>query len=167
MIQFAEVFPDKEIVVSLIRQLSLTHFIALIPLKDDLQRNFYAEMCRVERWSVRTLRKKNDGMLYERTAISKKPEKLVKKDLAALREEDRLTPDLVFRDPYFLNFLGLKDTYSEKNLETAILREMESVILELGIGFSFVVRQKRIISLLPIQQSTKIRKGQITLSKTG
>ncbi|MEA3222190.1 MAG: YhcG family protein, partial [Thermodesulfobacteriota bacterium] len=145
MIQFAEVFPDKEIVVSLIRQLSWTHFIALIPLKDDLQRDFYAEMCRVERWSVRTLRKKIDGMLYERTAISKKPEKLIEKDLAALREEDRLTPDLVFRDPYFLDFLGLKDTYSEKDLETAILREMESFILEFGVGFSFVARQKRII----------------------
>ena len=82
-------------------------------------------------------------MRYERTAISKKPEKLIEKDLAALREEDRLTPDLVFRDPYFLDFLGLKDTFSEKNLETAILREMESFILELGAGFSFVARQKR------------------------
>ena len=121
MIQFAEVFPDKEIVVSLIRQLSWTHFIALIPLKDDLQRDFYAEMCRIERWSVRTLRKKIDGMLYERTAISKKPEELVKKELSALRDEDRLTPDLVFRDPYFLDFLGLKDTFSAKNLETAMI----------------------------------------------
>ena len=60
-------------------------------------------------------------MLYERTAISKKPEELAKKELTALREEDRLTPDLVFRDPYFLDFLGLKDTYSEKDLETTIL----------------------------------------------
>jgi len=83
-------------------------------------------------------------MLYERTAISKKPDKLIEKDLAVLREEDRLTTDLVFRDPYFLDFLGLKDTYSEKDLETAILREMESFILELGAGFSFVARQKRI-----------------------
>ena len=106
MIQFAEVFSDKKIVVSLIRQLSWTHFIALIPLKNDLQRDFYAEMCRIERWSVRTLRKKIDGMLYERTIISKKPEKLIEKDLAALREEDRLTPDLVFRDPYFLWIFG-------------------------------------------------------------
>ena len=144
MIQFAEVFPDKEIVVSLIRQLSWTHFIALIPLKDDLQRDFYAEMCRIERWSVRTLRKKIGGMLYERTAISKKPEKLIERDLAALREEGRLTPDLVFRDPYFLDFLGLKDTFSEKDLGSSILREMESFILELGAGFSFVARQKRI-----------------------
>jgi len=144
MIQFAEVFPDKEIVVSLIRQLSWTHFIALIPIKNDLRRDFYTEMCRLERWSVRTLRKKISGMLYERTAISKKPEELVKKELSVLREEDTLTPDLVFRDPYFLDFLGLKDTYSEKDLETAILREMESFILELGVGFSFVARQKRI-----------------------
>jgi predicted nuclease of restriction endonuclease-like (RecB) superfamily len=144
MVRFAEVFPEGEIVVTLSRQLSWSHFVAILPFKDDLQRDFYAEMCRIERWSVRTLRKKIDGMLYERTAISKKPEELVKKDLAALREADRLTPDLVFRDPYFLDFLGLKDTYSEKDLETAILREMESFILELGIGFSFVARQKRI-----------------------
>ena len=143
MIQFAEAFPDMEIVVTLSRQLSWSHFVGILPIKDDLQRDFYAEMCRMERWSVRTLRKKIDGMLYERTAISKKPEKLIEKDLAALREEDRLTPDLVFRDPYFLEFLGLKDTFSEKDLETAILREMESFILELGAGFSFVARQKR------------------------
>src|SRR3972149_6477017 len=64
-------------------------------------------------------------------------------ELAKLREENRLTPDLVFRDPYFLDFLGLKNTYQEKDLEAAILREMESFILELGIGFSFVARQKR------------------------
>ena len=144
MIQFAEVFPDKEIVVTLSRQLSWSHFVSILPLKNDLQRDFYAEMCRIERWSVRTLRKKIDGMLYERTAISKKPEKLVKEELAVLREEDRLTPDMVFRDPYFLDFLGLKDTYSEKDLESSILREMESFILELGVGFSFVARQKRI-----------------------
>ncbi len=129
--------------MTLSRQLSWSHFVAILPLKDDLQRDFYAEMCRIERWSVRTLRKKIDGMLYERTTISKKPEKLIEKDLAALRDEDRLTPDLVFRDPYFLDFLGLKDTYSEKDLETAILREMEGFILELGAGFSFVARQKR------------------------
>ncbi len=144
MIQFAEVFPDRQIVVSLIRQLTWTHFIALIPLKDSLQRDFYAEMCRLERWSVRTLRSRIDSMLYERTAISKKPEKLIEQELKALREEDALTPDLVFRDPYFLDFLGLKDTYSEKDLEAAILREMESFLLELGSGFAFVARQKRI-----------------------
>jgi predicted nuclease of restriction endonuclease-like (RecB) superfamily len=144
MVRFAEVFPDTQIVATLSRQLSWSHFKEILPLKKPLQRDFYAEMCRLEHWSVRTLRKKIDGMLYERTAISKKPEKLIEKDLAALREEGRLTPDLVFRDPYFLDFLGLKDTFSEKDLELSILREMESFILELGIGFSFVARQKRI-----------------------
>jgi len=78
----------------------------MIQFKNNIQRDFYAEMCRIERWSVRTLREKDDGMLYDRTAISKKPEELIEKDLVALREEDRLTPDLVFRDPYFLDFLG-------------------------------------------------------------
>lgn len=143
MVQFAEVFPEEEIVVTLSRQLGWSHFVAIIPLEDKLQRDFYAEMCRVERWSVRTLREKIGGMLYERTALSKKPERLVRRELEKLREEDRLTPDLVFRDPYLLDFLGLKDTFSEKDLEAAILREMESFILELGTGFSFVARQKR------------------------
>jgi predicted nuclease of restriction endonuclease-like (RecB) superfamily len=144
MVQFAEVFPDREIVVSLIRQLTWTHFIALIPLKDPLQRDFYAEMCRIERWSVRALRSRIDSMLYERTALSKKPAKLIEQDLKALREEDQLTPDLVFRDPYVLDFLGLRDTYSEHDLESALLREIEAFLLELGTGFAFVERQKRI-----------------------
>ena len=145
MMQFAVAFPDEQIVVSAIRQLSWTHFIALIPLKEPLQRQFYAEICRVEKWSVKTLRTKIDGMLYERTAISKKPEKLIQQEIKTLREEDKLSPDLVFRDPYFLDFLGLKDTYSEKNLEDAILHELEKFILELGQGFTFVERQKRMI----------------------
>jgi len=144
MVRFAEVFSVEEIVSTLSRQLSWSHLVEIIPLKDDLQRDFYAEMCRIERWSVRTLRQKIAGMLYERTALSKKSKELAKKELAALREEDKLTPDLVFRDPYFLDFLGLKDTYSEKQLEAAILRELESFILEIGVGFTFVARQKRI-----------------------
>ncbi|OPX21556.1 MAG: cytoplasmic protein, partial [Candidatus Latescibacteria bacterium 4484_107] len=83
--------------------------------------------------------------LYERTAISRKPEETVKKELAELREEDRMSPDLVFRDPYLLDFLNLKDTYSERDLEATILRELESFLLELGVGFTFVARQKRLI----------------------
>ncbi len=144
MVRFADVFPEKKIVSTLSIQLSWSHFVEIITLKDDLRRDFYAEMCRIERWSVRTLRERISGMLFERTAISKKPEELVKQEIAVLRQKDTLTPDLVFRDPYFLDFLGLKDTYSEKDLETAILREMESFILELGVSFSFVARQKRI-----------------------
>ena len=143
MIQFAVVYPSSEFVVSLIRHLSWTHLIALIPLKEPLQREFYAEMCRVERWSVRALRKKIDSLLYERTAISKKPEKLAKQELAELRADDKVSPDLVFRDPYVLDFLNLKDTYSESDLESAILRELESFLLELGAGITFVARQKR------------------------
>ena len=145
MIQFVEVFPDEQIVVSAIRQLSWTHFIALIPLRDSLQREFYLELCKIEGWSVKTLREKIDSMLYERTGISKKPEKLIKQELKQLRDDNKLTPDLIFRDPYFLNFLGLKDTFSEKNLEDAILRELENFILELGQGFSFIERQKNMI----------------------
>src|SRR5205823_2585517 len=71
--------------------------------------------------------------------------KLAKMELEQLREEDRLTPDLVFRDPYLLDFLGLKGAYSEKDLETAILRELELFLVELGTDFAFVARQKRII----------------------
>jgi predicted nuclease of restriction endonuclease-like (RecB) superfamily len=144
MIRFAEVFPDEKIVNSLSTQLGWTHFRHIIALDDPLKRDFYAEMCRMERWSTRTLEKKISGMLFERTALSRKPVELARQELAQLREEDKLTPDLVFRDPYFLDFLGLKDTYSEKDLETAILRELERFILELGVGFTFVARQKRI-----------------------
>ena len=145
MMQFAELFPDTEIVASLMRQLSWTHFIQLLPLKDELKRNFYAEMCRFERWSTRTLAKKIDSMLFERTAISRKPEETIKNDLDLLRDEDKLTPDLVFRDPYFLEFLNLTDSYSEKDLENAILRELERFLLELGSDFAFIARQKRIV----------------------
>lgn len=144
MIKLAEVFPNREIVATLSQQLGWSHFVEIIPIKEDLAREFYAEMCRVERWSVRTLRAKIAGMLFERTAISKKPDKLIGQELQSLRDDDWLTPDLVFRDPYFLDFLGLKDTYSEADLETAILREMESFLLELGAGFTFVARQFRI-----------------------
>jgi len=144
MIKFSEVFAEEKIVYALSRQLGWTHFRSIIYLDDSLQREFYAEMCRIENWSTRTLQKKIAGMLFERTALSKKPAELAKQELADLRDKDKLTPDLVFRDPYFLDFLGLKDTYSEKDLEAAILRELENFILELGIGFSFVARQKRI-----------------------
>jgi len=143
MIRFAETFPDERIVSALRRQLSWTHFKAVIYLDDPLKRDFYAEMCRIEKWNTRTLQKKIGGMLFERTALSKKPDQLIRRELAALRKADRLTPDMVFRDPYFLDFLGLKDTYAEKDIEAAILREMEAFILELGVGFCFVARQDR------------------------
>jgi predicted nuclease of restriction endonuclease-like (RecB) superfamily len=144
MIRFAEVFADEAIVSTLWRQLGWSHFKEIIYKKDPLQRDFYVEMCRIERWSVRTLRQKIDSMLYERTAVSKKPEELIRHEIDSLRSDDHLTPDLVFRDPYFLDFLGLTDRYLEKDLEDAILRELELFLMELGAGFSFVARQKRI-----------------------
>ncbi len=114
-------------------------------MEKETQREFYAEMCRVERWSVRTLRERIRGMLFERTAISRKPEEVARQDLQRLREEDRITPDLVFRDPYLLDFLGLADAFSERDLEAAILRELERFLLELGSDFAFIARQKRMI----------------------
>ncbi len=144
MVQFAATFPEEQIVVSLIRQLSWTHFIALIPLKDPLQRDYYAQMASAERWSVRTLRERIDSMLYERTALSQKPDETITQELAAMRDAQRMSPALVMRDPYILDFLGLRDTWQEGDLEAAIIREMESFLLELGAGFSFVARQKRI-----------------------
>ena len=143
MVRFAEVFPDEQIVSALRRQLSWTHFKRVIYIDDPLKRDFYAEMCRLENWNTRTLDQKIQSMLFERTAISKKPDKLIRQELKQLREEDKLTPDLVFRDPYVLDFLGLKDSYAEKDFEASILREIEAFILELGDGFCFVARQKR------------------------
>ncbi len=144
MIKLAEQFPEWKIVSTLSRQLGWSHFKEILYFKDDLQRDFYAELCRIERWSVRTLRAKIDSMLFERTALSKKPEEVARAELAALRDEDKLTPALVFRDPYILDFLGLRDRYLEKDLEDAILREIEAFLLELGDGFAFLARQKRI-----------------------
>lgn len=143
MMRFTEVFPDLEIVSALRTQLGWTHFRLIIALDDPLKRDFYAEMCRLEKWSTRTLERKIAGLLYERTALAKKPEKVIRHEINTLRKKDRLTPDLVFKDPYFLDFLGLNDRYIEKDIEDAILREIEQFILELGVGFSFVGRQKR------------------------
>lgn len=144
MVRFVEVYPDFRIVQALPAQLGWTHLIELLPMKDPLKRNFYAEMCRIEKWSTRTLEAKIRGMLFERTAIAKKPAQLIKMELAKLSKEDRLTPDLVFRDPYTLDFLKLKDGHTEKDLETAILKMLEEFLLELGSDFTFLARQKRI-----------------------
>lgn len=145
MISLAEAFPEGRIVATLSKELGWSHFVELLPMKKHLQRDFYAEMCRIERWSVRMLRQKIGGMLYERTALSKKPAKLAAMELKKLREEDKLTPDLVFRDPYLLDFLGLKGAYSEKDLEASILRDLEAFLVELGSDFAFLARQKRMV----------------------
>lgn len=144
MVKFAVTFPDEPIVATLSRQLSWSHFVLLLALKEPMQRDYYAQMAGAERWSVRTLRERIDSMLYERTALSKKPEALIAQELATMRNAQRMSPALVMRDPYILDFLGLRDTWQEGDLEAAIIREMESFLLELGVGFTFVARQKRI-----------------------
>lgn len=144
MLRFAEAFPSVHIVSTLSRQLAWSHFLELIYLKDPLQRDFYAEMCVQERWSVRRLRERKDAMLFERTSLSQQPEALIAEELATLRNSGELSPALVLKDPYVLDFLGLQDRYLEKDLEDAILRELENFLLELGAGFTFVARQKRI-----------------------
>jgi len=143
-IRFAEVFPDEHIVYALRRQLSWTHFRMLIFIEEPLKREFYIEMCKLEKWSSRQLQERINSMLYERTAISKKPEQTIKSELEQLKNERQIAPDMVFRDPYFLDFLGLKDTYSEQDLETAIVAELQQFIIEFGNDFAFMARQKRI-----------------------
>jgi hypothetical protein len=125
-IQFCQGFTNQEIVSTLSTQLSWSHFIELLPIKDPLARDFYAEMCRIERWDVRTLRQKIGNMLFQRTALSKKPEAVIAAEIGRLRD-GQMSPDIVFRDPYLLDLLGLKGAYSERDLESAILREIEGV----------------------------------------
>ncbi|WP_179402051.1 PDDEXK nuclease domain-containing protein [Burkholderia guangdongensis] len=143
-VRAAEVFADETILSALRRELSWTHLKALIYIDDSLKRDFYIEMCRLERWSSRQLQERIQSMLFERSALSHKPDDVIRRDLAQLREAQRLTPDVVLKDPYVLDFLGLNDRYLERDLEDAILREMEQFLLELGAGFTFVARQKRL-----------------------
>ena len=140
----AEAFSEEQILSTVWRELSWSHMKTIMYLDNPLKRKFYSEMSRLERWSIRRLNERIDSMLYERTVISKKPDELIKKELQALSQEDTITPDLVFRDPYLLDFLGLKDTFSEKDLETAILADLQRFITELGSDFAFLARQKRI-----------------------
>lgn len=145
MMKFAQTFPDFRILSTLLSKLSWSHFLTVISIKDELQREFYITMAASENWSVRTLQEKIDGMLYERTAISGKPDEMIKQELLKLRDDNVLSPDLVFKSPYFLEFTGLKGMYSEKSLEDSLVAHLEQFILELGNGFSFIERQKRII----------------------
>ena len=145
MMQFANLFADEQIVAQAARKLSWSHFIEVLPLKDDLQREFYITMAASGKWGRDRLRKEIDGMLFERTAISGKPDEFIKKELSTLRDDNVMSPDLVFKSPYFLEFTGLKGMYSEKNLEDSLIAHLEQFIIELGNGFSFVARQKRMI----------------------
>jgi predicted nuclease of restriction endonuclease-like (RecB) superfamily len=125
-------------------KLSWSHFIEFIKVKDELKREFYIVMCAKERWNVRTLRERVNSMLFERTAISKKPEITIRKDLELLNAENKMSKELFLKDPYLLDFLELQDSFSEKDLESAILKELEKFILEFGSDFAFLSRQKRV-----------------------
>lgn len=144
MMRFAETFPDEKIVYTVCRQLTWSHIRLLVPMENKLQREFYASMAADQRWSVRTLKTKIDGMLYERTAIAKQPDEVILHDLELLRDEREMSADLAFHDPYFLDFLGLEGEYSEKDLESAIVGELQKFITEMGNDFAFMARQKRI-----------------------
>lgn len=145
MIIFYNTFGNLKILATLSHNLSWSHFIELITVKDNTARLYYTELCRHEKWSVRQLRERIDSMLFERTAISKKPQKLIKQELAKLKQKGIAHPDIVFRDNYIFDFLNLKNTFSENDLETAILIEIQNFILEVGTDFAFLGRQKRII----------------------
>ena len=134
MMQFSIVFPDFQIVSQAATQLSWSHFIELLPLKKEEARLYYAKMAGEESWGRNELRHQIERKAFER------------KEIAEMQLSDPLTdipPN--FKDPYFLDFLGLKEGYVENDLEGAILKELELFILELGKGFAFVERQKRMI----------------------
>lgn len=139
------VFQDITIVHTLCAQLSWSHMRNLIYIENPIKREFYIQMTVHERWSVRTLQERMDSMLFERTAISKKPEQTIVNELKILETEKKISPDLAFRDPYFLDFLGLHDSYSEKDLESSILAQLQYFITEMDSEFAFLARQKRII----------------------
>lgn len=140
----AEVFPTLEILHTLSAELSWSHLKLIISIKDPLKRDFYIEIAKLEHWSVRQLQDRINAMLYERTAISRKPEETIRHDLEQLRQTQKISPDLLLKDPYILDFLNLNDRYLEKDLEDAILRDLEQFLLELGAGFTFIARQKRL-----------------------
>ena len=143
MIKFAKAFPNRDIVSTLSRQLTWSHFVLICAIDDDLKRDFYAEMCRVQRWSVRALQKQLNSMLYERVALSKQPEGVIRLQLDELKQADEMTSDLTFKDPYFLNFIKENECLSEEDLENLILNNITEFLQELGSYFCFVARQKR------------------------
>jgi len=143
-LRFAQCFPEEEILHTLCAELSWSHLRQLLGINDNVKRDFYIEMTRLERWSVRQLQERISSQLFERTAISRKPEETVRHDIEQLRQEKQLSPSLLFKDPYVLDFLNLNDRYIERDMEDAILRELESFLLELGNGFTFIARQYRV-----------------------
>ncbi len=139
------VFQDITILHALCAKLSWSHLRDIMYIENPVKREFYIQMSIHERWSVRTLQERIDTKLFERTAISQKPDETILNELKLLETEKKITADLTFRDPYVLDFLGLHDTYSEKDLESSILAQLQFFISEMGSEFAFLARQKRII----------------------
>lgn len=123
--------------------MSWSHITLIIPIDNELQREFYLEMTRIEGWSVRETKNRINSMLYERTMISRKPEEMVKEELQKSRDNNELSTDLIFKDPCILDFMNLPAKYSENDLEIAILDNLTEFLQELGNDFCFVARQKR------------------------
>ena len=140
----AETFSESDIVSAVQRQFSWTHLKSIMYIPDQLARKFYMHMCCYEHWDTRTLDRKIDSQLYERTAISRRPEEVIRQALEETEERQTLVPDLVFRSSYFLDALGLPDMFSEKDLESAIISQMQEFLNEMGTDFAFLARQKRI-----------------------
>jgi len=143
MARLARFYPDKTIVGTLSQQLSWSHFLKLIPIEDELKRDFYTEMCRLQGWGVRGIREKIDSMLYERTAIAKQPETVIRTELDKLKDGNLTNPDFYLQDPCVFKFLYPESIQSERDLEDAILNELQIFIQDMGSDFCFVARQKR------------------------
>ena len=144
MIKFYEIFNDKNILQTLSAKLSWSHFVEVLTIKDSLKREFYLQMAIAQKWDTRTLSEQIDKMLFERTSISQKSEEEVKNEVQKLAKGEELTPELVFKNTYILDFFNLPHYHSEKELENALISNIQEFILELGVGFAFVERQKRI-----------------------
>ena len=142
MIKVAQIYTDETMFATLSQTLSWGHFIELITIKDNTKRLFYQQMGIAEHWSIRQLREKQDEMFYERSLIASKSEDEIIKTLKKVTTE-HLEPDVVLKNSYVLDFLGLSGYYSETDLEIAIIKQLENFILELGNGFAFLERQKR------------------------
>jgi predicted nuclease of restriction endonuclease-like (RecB) superfamily len=143
-VQFAKIYPQEEVVNALSSHLKWTNIVTLLSIDDPLKRDFYAEMCRIERWSTRLLNNRIDSMLFERTALAKKPEDIIRSEIEILRETGELKPDWIIQDPYVFENLFLQPLRSEKTLEDAIISDIENFLLSMGNGFAFLERQKAI-----------------------
>lgn len=141
-VQFAKQFPEEQVVVSLSSHLRWSHFVALLNIDNKLKREFYAEMCRIEHWSIIRLKEKINSMLFERTAIAKKPESVIEKEITKLRKTDILKSDFIMQDPIILQFLNNQQFADERSFEDAIVNDIQQFLLSIGAGFTFQERQK-------------------------